>query len=72
MVEQPYACEGHCNPILIASLDDIVISHAATGLGDKLHTALMGALDIIAEGEECITAQCHLRVLSLQREENEF
>ena len=63
MVEQTNTREGHRNPILIAGLDHIVISHAAAGLGDELHAALMGALDVVAEGEERITAQCHLRVL---------
>jgi len=52
MVEQSYTCEGHGDIVFVAGLDHIVITHAATCLGDELHTALMGTLDIVAEGEE--------------------
>ena len=54
MVEQSHASEGHGDIVFIAGLDHIVITHTATGLGDELHTALMGALDVVAEGEERI------------------
>ena len=54
MVEEADAGEGHSYAVFIASLDDIVITHRTTSLGDELHTALVGALDVVAEGEECI------------------
>ena len=54
MVEQAHTGERHGDAILVAGLNHIVITDRAAGLCDKLHTALMGALDIVAEGEECI------------------
>ena len=41
----------------------MVVAHGAAGLCDILHAALVGTLYIVAEGEEGITAQTHLRVL---------
>ena len=54
MMEQSYASEGHSDAVLVAGHDDMIVADASTCLGDKLHTALMGTLDIIAEGEEGI------------------
>ena len=54
MVEQSYASEGHGDAILVAGLDHVVVAYRTTSLGDEFHTALMGTLDIVAEGEEGI------------------
>ena len=54
MVEQSHACEGHSDAVFVAGHDDMIIADRATSLGDKLHTALMGTLDIVAKGEEGI------------------
>ena len=63
MVEQPYAGEGHCDAVLVARHDDVVVADAAAGLCDVLHTALVCALHVVAEGEESIAAQTDGRVL---------
>ena len=63
MMEQTDARKRHCDTILVASLDHVVIAYRAAGLGNKLHTALMGALDIVTEGEEGIRTESYLRVL---------
>ena len=54
MVEQSYARECHGDAILVTSHNDMVVAHRAAGLGNKLHTALVGTLDIVAKGEESI------------------
>ena len=54
MVEQAYASEGHGDTIFIAGHDDMIVAHGATSLGNELHTALVGALDIVTEGEESV------------------
>lgn len=52
MVEEADACECHGDAILVARLDDIVITHRAAGLGYILHAALVSALYVVAEWEE--------------------
>ena len=63
MMEQTHTCEGHGNAILVAGHNDMIIAYRATSLCNVLHTTLVGTLDIVAEGEESITAQAHLCVL---------
>ena len=53
-MEKANAGEGHRDTVFVASFYHIVIAYGAACLSDKLHTALMGALDIVAEGEEGI------------------
>ena len=57
VVEQSYAGEGHCDAVLIACLDNIIISDRATRLSDILNTASVSSLYIIAEWEECIRSE---------------
>ena len=40
------------SPILVAGHDDMVVTHAATSLCDKLYTALVGTLNIVTKGED--------------------
>ena len=54
MVEQTYASKGHGDAILVARHDNMVVAHRATGLSNELNTALVGTLNIVAEGEEGI------------------
>ena len=54
MVEQTYASECHVDAVFVAGHDHMVITNTATSLGDKLYTTLMGTLNIVAKGEECI------------------
>jgi hypothetical protein len=54
MVEQANASECHCDTVLVASLDDIVITNRTTCLSDELNARLVSALDVVAEWEERI------------------
>ena len=56
VVEQAHASEGHGDAVFVAGHDDMVVANRAAGLCDILHATLVGALDIVAEGEEGITA----------------
>ena len=57
MMEQAHAREGHGDAILIAGHNNMIVAHRAAGLGDILHTALVGTLDIVAEGEESVATK---------------
>ena len=50
MMEKSDTSECHCDTVFVAGHDDMVVANAAAGLCDKLHTALVGALDVVAEG----------------------
>ena len=63
MMEQTHTSEGHGDAVFVAGHDDMIITHRTTSLGDILHTALMSTFDIVAKGEERITAQTHFSVL---------
>ena len=41
----------------------MVVADGAAGLSDELHAALVGALHVVAEGEESVAAQRHARIL---------
>ena len=49
---------GHA--ILIADLDDIIVTDRAAWLGNVFNTALMGSFDVVSKGEEGIGAQGHI------------
>ena len=63
MMEKAHACEGHGDTVLVASFNHIIVADRTTSLSDILYTALVGALDIVAKGEEGIATQSHLHVL---------
>ena len=54
MMEQADTCECHCDAVLVASIDNIVVAYGATCLCNILHTALVSAFDVVAEREECV------------------
>lgn len=54
MVEQPHSGERHGDAVLVASLDNIVVTYAAASLCDVFNSALVGALDVVTEWEESI------------------
>jgi len=54
MMEKSYSCKRHCDTILIASLNNIVVANRTTSLSDELYATLMSALDIVAKGEESV------------------
>ena len=41
----------------------MVVAYAAAGLCHILHAALVGAFDVVAEGEESVRGEGHFRVL---------
>ena len=57
MVEKTHSCECHCHAVLIAALDNDIVTDRSAGLCDILNAGLLRSLDIIAEGEECIGAK---------------
>ena len=63
MVEQSYAGECHCDAVLVAGHDDVVVANAAAGLCDVLYATLVSPLHVVAEGKESVAAEAHLCVL---------
>ena len=57
MVEQPQTVKRHHHAVFVAGHDDVVVADRAARLGDVAHAALVGALDIVAEGEESVGAK---------------
>lgn len=57
MMEQAHASESHDHALLVALFDDQIIADRATGLCDVLNTGGESTLDIVTEGEECVTTQ---------------
>ena len=57
MMEQADSRKRHCNAVLIAGFNYIVVTDRTAGLCDKLNAALVCALDVIAEREECVRTQ---------------
>ena len=60
VVEETHMGECHGDAILVAGVDDMVVADATASLCDKLYTAAMGTLDVVAKGEERVRAQCHV------------
>ena len=57
MMEETYSCEAHRNAVLVASGNNIVVTHASACFSNPLHTALVSTLDVVAEWEERITSE---------------
>lgn len=57
MVEQPDASKGHGDTVLVTDLYNIVVTYGAAGLGDEFYAGLVGALNVVAEGEEGIASK---------------
>ena len=53
-MEQAHAGEGHDHVVLVAALDDQIVTDGAAGLGDNGDAGLVGPLDVVGEGEEGI------------------
>lgn len=58
-MEQADTGERHSHVVLVAALDDSVVTHRTAGFCHILHAALIGAFDIVAEGEEGVGTQGH-------------
>ena len=63
MMEQTNAGKAHYHTILVAGIDNIVITNRSTWLSDILNARLMGTLDVVTEGEECIGAKAYIGIL---------
>ena len=63
VVEEAHVGEGHGDVVFVAGHDDMVVAHGAAGLGDVLHAALVGALDVVAKREEGVAAEAYAAVL---------
>ena len=63
-MEQAQAGECHGNTVLIAGLNNIVITDRAACLCNILHAAAMCTLNVIAKREECVTAKSNILQLS--------
>ena len=58
-MEQPQAAEGHGDAVLVAGINDLLVTDGTAGLHDGGHAGAAGTLDVVAEGEEGIRAQAH-------------
>ena len=56
-MEQTNACECHCNAVLVADFDNVIVADRAAGLRDVLHAALVRSFDVVAEREERVRAK---------------
>ena len=54
MVEQADAGEGHCHIVLVAGLNDIVVSDGTARLSDVLNAAAVRPFDVVAKGKKCV------------------
>lgn len=54
MMEQADTCKGHGNAVLVASLDNMVVTNTASSLCYIFHTALVGTFYVVAKREECV------------------
>src|SRR3712207_7095125 len=54
MVEQTNMGKRHGDTVFIASIDNMVVTNAASCLHNIFHSALMGTLYIVAKGEESV------------------
>ena len=54
MMEEAHTGERHCDAILVAGINNIVVANRSACLCDVLYTALVRTLDVVAEREERI------------------
>lgn len=62
MMEEPYMRACHGDAILIAGVDDMVVSYGSSCLCNVFHTTSVCSLDVVAEGEEGIASEADTRV----------
>ena len=56
-MEQADVGHRHSHVVFVTGLDDIVVADGTASLGDVGDTAFVGALDVVAEGEEGVRAK---------------
>ena len=64
-MEQTDTGHGHGDPILVAGIDDVLVTDAAAGLGHVFHAAAMGPFDVVPKGEEGVGAPVSYTHLTL-------
>ena len=57
MMEEAHTCERHCDAILVAGINNIVVANRTACLSDVLYAALVRTLDVVAEREEGVGAE---------------
>ena len=57
MVEQANAGERHDKPVLVAAVNDNVVTNRAARLDNIGNAAASSALNVVVEREECIRAE---------------
>ena len=58
-MEKTNSRKYHCHAVLVAGLDNVVVTDGAAGFGNVLHAASLGALDVVTEGEERVAAESY-------------
>ena len=58
-MEQSHASKCHSDAVLVAGHDDMIIANRAASLSNVLYATLVGALNVVAKGEESIRAEGH-------------
>ena len=59
MMEQSHSSEIHHNAVLIACLNDQIVTDGPAGLSDIFNSASVSPLHIIIKGEESVGPQSH-------------
>ena len=62
-MEQADAGECHCDIVLVAGLDDIVVTDRTAGLCNVSNNGLLCTLDVVTEREECVRSKTHIGIL---------
>ena len=59
VMEESHSRERHSDAVLVAGLDDLIVTNGSAGLTNIGHAAPARALYIVTEREECIRCECH-------------
>ena len=57
VVEKSHSGHCHSHAVLVADLNNIIVTNGAAGLCDIGNAALLSSFDVITEGEECIASE---------------
>ena len=62
-MEEAQAAKCHGNTVFVAGVNHLLVADGTAGLDNGGHAAAVRALNVVAEGEERVTAQSKLRLL---------
>ena len=54
VVEKSDSRECHCDAVLVAGVDNIIVTDRTAGLSYVFYTASVRSFNVVAEGEECV------------------